>query len=96
MNIALHGKNLNKKKLLVLEAIIENIRSNEINIYTSISWIININELWIYTDGGRLSRPLYIVEDNNDGTHTLTKLNVYKETFQVDSNSLRITKVTNN
>ena len=35
MNIALHGKNLNKKKLLVLEAIIENIRSNEINIYTS-------------------------------------------------------------
>jgi len=38
----------------------------------------------------------FIVEDNEDGTHTLTKLNVYKETFQVDSNSLRITKVTNN
>jgi len=38
----------------------------------------------------------YILEDNEDGTHTASKLNVYKETFLVDSNSLNITKVTNN
>ena len=38
----------------------------------------------------------FIVEDNNDGTHTISKLNVYKDTFIVDSNSLSLTKVTNN
>ena len=35
MNIALHGKNLNNKKLLILEAIIKNIKSNNINVFTS-------------------------------------------------------------
>ena len=38
----------------------------------------------------------YILEDNGDGTHTASKLNVYKETYIVDSESLNITKVTNN
>ena len=36
----------------------------------------------------------YIVEDNGDGTHTATKLNVYKETYIVDSESIQVTKVT--
>ena len=35
----------------------------------------------------------YILEDNGDGTHTATKLNVYKETFIVDSESIQETKV---
>ena len=35
----------------------------------------------------------YILEDNGDGTHTATKLNVYKETFLVDSESIQETKV---
>ena len=35
MNIALHGKNLSKKKLLILEKIIENIKHNDINVFTS-------------------------------------------------------------
>ena len=35
----------------------------------------------------------YILEDNGDGTHTATKLNVYKETFLVDSESINITKI---
>ena len=37
----------------------------------------------------------FIIEDNNDGTHTATKFNVYKDTYLVDSNSLNIAKVTN-
>ena len=37
----------------------------------------------------------YVVEDNEDGTHTATKFNVYKDTYLIDSNSLSITKVTN-
>ena len=37
----------------------------------------------------------HILEDNGDGTHTATKFNVFKETIQVDSNSLNVTKVTN-
>jgi|TARA_R100000501_G_C2580641_1_gene84053 hypothetical protein len=36
----------------------------------------------------------YILEDNGDGTHTATKLNVYKETYIVDSESVKETKVT--
>lgn len=39
-------------------------RTGIINIFTSISWHIQINEIQIWTDGGRLCRPLYIVENN--------------------------------
>ena len=35
-----------------------------INIFTTISWNRISKEIHIYTDGGRCSRPLYIVEDN--------------------------------
>ena len=37
----------------------------------------------------------FIVEDNEDGTSTATKFNVYKDTYQIDNDSLNITKVTN-
>ena len=36
----------------------------------------------------------FILEDNKDGTPTASKLNVYKESYQVDSNSLNIAQVT--
>ena len=36
----------------------------------------------------------YILEDNGDGTHTATKLNVYKETYIVDSETISETKIT--
>jgi len=39
-------------------------RNGEINIYTSISWNIQMNEIHISTEGGRLTRPLIIVENN--------------------------------
>ena len=53
-------KNPNKfvKKLRLLR------RNAKINIYTSIYWNIQNNEIHINTDEGRCCRPLYIVEDN--------------------------------
>ena len=39
-------------------------RSGVIDIYTSISWNISDREVKIWCDGGRLCRPLYIVENN--------------------------------
>ena len=35
----------------------------------------------------------YILEDNGDGTHTATKLNVYKETYIVDSETINEVKI---
>ncbi len=39
-------------------------REGIINPYISISWYIDICEIQIWTDGGRMYRPLYIVENN--------------------------------
>ena len=39
-------------------------RNGIINPFISIAWYINYNEIQIWTDGGRLCRPLYIVENN--------------------------------
>ena len=39
-------------------------RQGIINIYNSIVWKINENVIEIYTDAGRCSRPLYILNDN--------------------------------
>ena len=40
-------------------------RNGLINIFTSISWDIRANEVHLLTDGGRLCRPVYIVNNNN-------------------------------
>lgn len=52
-------------------------RNGEINIYTSISWNIQMNEIHISTEGGRLTRPLIIVENNKSlaTEEILNKLN---------------------
>ena len=39
-------------------------RDGLINPYISIAWYIQYNEIQIWTDGGRLVRPLYIINDN--------------------------------
>ena len=39
-------------------------RNGILNIYTSICWNIEQNNISIYSDSGRLCRPLYIVENN--------------------------------
>jgi len=40
-------------------------RQGLINPFISIAWYIQYNEIQIWTDGGRMCRPLYIVENNN-------------------------------
>uniref|UniRef100_A0A6C0EZY1 DNA-directed RNA polymerase n=1 Tax=viral metagenome TaxID=1070528 RepID=A0A6C0EZY1_9ZZZZ len=40
-------------------------RNGLINIFISITWDCSANEIYIYTDGGRFVRPLYIIENNN-------------------------------
>ena len=54
-------------------------RMSIINIYTSISWNMFDNELHIYTDGGRCTRPLLIVdnEENSKGVKN-SKLRITK------------------
>jgi DNA-directed RNA polymerase II subunit RPB2 len=53
------------KEPQVLIQQLRNLRRNAvINIYTSISWYIELNEIHIQTDGGRICRPLYIIKDN--------------------------------
>ena len=39
-------------------------RSAKINIYTSLNWDVLNNDIFIYTDAGRVTRPLYVVENN--------------------------------
>ena len=39
-------------------------RNGTINPFISIAWYIQYNEIQIWTDGGRLCRPLYIIENN--------------------------------
>lgn len=52
-------------------------RNGEINIYTSIVWNIQPNEIIILTEGGRISRPLVIIENNKSRAtpEILEKLN---------------------
>lgn len=38
-------------------------RHGEISIYTSLKWRVEYDEILIFTDGGRYTRPLFIVED---------------------------------
>lgn len=52
-----------------LNAYMKNLkRTGSINIMTSISWNIPMNELHIYTDRGRLMRPLLVVKDGAIGS----------------------------
>ncbi len=45
-------------------------RNGLINIYTSVSWKINWDEIVIFCDGGRCVRPLYIMGDDKKPTIT--------------------------
>ena len=40
-------------------------RNGIINIFTSISWNIQMMEIHFLTDSGRLCRPMYVLKDNN-------------------------------
>lgn len=47
-----------------------------LNIHTSICWNITNNELHIYTDGGRCTRPLFIVDQNNKNKKMYNELRI--------------------
>lgn len=53
-----------------------------INIYVSVAWYIERNEIIIFTDGGRLCRPLYIVKDNDYVMTTEYTKRIRKENIQ--------------
>jgi len=83
MNIALHGKNLSKKKLLILEKIIENIKHNDINVFTSNELKENLTkknsilrEIKSYNPN-KLKKCKYILSFGGDGTLLDTVTHIY-------------------
>ena len=57
-----YGQSMNPKELVDKLRIMR--RNGLINPFISISWYVQYNEIYIWTDGGRLCRPLYIVKNN--------------------------------
>ncbi len=83
MNIALHGKNLSKKKLLILEKIIENIKYNDINVFTSNELKENLTKknsilrkIKSYNPN-KLKKCKYILSFGGDGTLLDTVTHIY-------------------
>ena len=83
MNIALHGKNLSKKKLLILEKIIENIKHNDINVFTSNELKENLTKknsilrkIKSYNPN-KLKKCKYILSFGGDGTLLDTVTHIY-------------------
>ena len=83
MNIALHGKNLSKKKLLILETIIENIKHNDINVFTSNELKENLTKknsilrkIKSYNPN-KLKKCKYILSFGGDGTLLDTVTHIY-------------------
>ena len=56
------GINNDPLKLMYLPKLYR--RNGLINIFTSLSFVIEQKEIHIFTDGGRCCRPVYIVKDN--------------------------------
>ncbi len=54
-------------------------RNENLNIFTGVYWNVENRIIKIYTDAGRLVRPLYIV-DNNETTN-------YKNTLSITNTS---------
>ena len=83
MNIALHGKNLSKKKLLIIEKIIENIKHNDINVFTSNELKENLTKknsilrkIKSYNPN-KLKKCKYILSFGGDGTLLDTVTHIY-------------------
>ena len=69
VNGDLMGAHSNGSKLMKQLRILR--RTGNINIYTSVSMDYIWNELFLWTDEGRCTRPLLIVRDNDLSIHTL-------------------------
>ena len=57
-----------------------------INIHTSICWNITNNELHIYTDGGRCTRPLFIVDKETKKGKQTNKLRINDSDLEMIDN----------
>ena len=64
INGELVGYHLNPQFLLKIMKLLK--LNSIINIYTSISWNIETNEFFIFTDSGRMVRPLLIIHYDSD------------------------------
>ena len=74
------------------ELLIHNKRCGIINIYTSISLNREVNELQIFTDAGRCTRPLYIVKNNK---LVITKEDITKLKTHYTYNNLLVKSLNN-
>ena len=75
------------------EQLINNRRSGLISIYTSISWEIKPNILYIYTDAGRLCNPVYFVEQQESTrlsisteSKIINKLSIHNQLSKIQDN----------
>ena len=55
---------LQKGKVYTADELVSMRRRGIIDVFTSISWYIQLNELYINTEAGRIVRPLLIVDNN--------------------------------
>jgi len=62
--ISTDKKDTDQKELGLIELLKLYRRNGILPIYTSLSFDIEHNEVYIYTDAGRLTRPIYYIEDN--------------------------------
>lgn len=81
INVVVNGDwiGIHKDPVFLINFLRQSRRKGLINIYTGIYWDYNINQIKIYTDAGRLLRPLFIVNNNNlvikkDNVNNLKKL----------------------
>jgi DNA-directed RNA polymerase II subunit RPB2 len=49
---------------LVYDTLIKYRRNGILHLHTGIMWNHDFSEIWVYTDSGRLIRPLYVVDNN--------------------------------
>jgi len=66
---------ISENSLELFNMLKRNKRLGVINIYTSISFNYTMNEIQIFTDSGRCTRPLFVVKNNN---LTITKEDIHK------------------
>jgi DNA-directed RNA polymerase II subunit RPB2 len=98
VNGSIIGYHSNIHKLI--KDFLEQRRNGYIHPYTSIRWNMDLNECTLYTDAGRLIRPLFVVDKNNKLRITKDHLEFLKLNDN-DFNSLlmpkcKIDKVANN
>jgi DNA-directed RNA polymerase II subunit RPB2 len=68
VNVIVNGDwiGVHKDPVYLVNFLRDSRRKGIVNIYTGIYWDYNMNQIKIYTDAGRLLRPLFIVNNNND------------------------------